>query len=769
MEFSYSYFNESEPIYQSHGCNNESGNSALADGGIGYTFTLNIVVWIIMVFIFFCARWRAAKNLVTSLNRSPGWASLYFHGSASAEEEEAFGHETTGVFSWIPFLFRLTDDNLRAIHGEDAIHFLSMERHLLVVLVVLMFFSIGIILPVNYTASSGADKINYTDETWFTKTTIANIKGRGDLYWVHSVFAVIYLLVIFLALWHFVKGYKKKRQDVQVSENVVLIRGLSKVTSDDALKDHFSSDYTVLDVQRVYDVHKLHSLNHKKKEAQKYKRIYEAVDEEFGKRATIREGIGKVCCCCKQYKHDAIEYYTGKEEEMCYKCEVERKKILREKELNAAFVTFSRASEAQDVVRNHGLLSTTSRRTGSFWIVSQAVVPEQIKWQNLHVTELWWWLRFIVINGLLFVLLFFFTTPSVILSSLPKLQNILHINFTLPSDVADNVFVTVYLPTLLLLLLASLLPVFVAFTCTWESHWFQYNEDQYVMRKTALYLFLIIVILPGLGLTSIDSLVAIKDTSGLNKILECIFLPSNGAFFVNYVLSSAFIGTGLELLRLPSLISYWWKWGTLKSLEGKKVALEEVKAPFAFGIEYAWIVTIFSVTVTFSIVCPLIVPFGILYFLMKYWVDKYNLYFVFEPAPFHGSTSIHFSAVNFSFGSGVILQFVILFYSILRSGSVDGNEIFSIIVVVFVLLGCIIYSVNLNSRVQKCYQSEEDASPIVSSEQDVESSVNKDEGVYLPEILKDELEKEKNVKKSASPVFRRYGSINDYSMPGEDS
>ena len=66
---------------------------------------------------------------------------------------------------------------------------------------------------------------------------------------------------------------------------MVLIRGLSKVTSDDALKDHFrhahtnsrlcnlsvfcyyyvfSSDYTVLDVQRVYDVHKLHSLNRKK-------------------------------------------------------------------------------------------------------------------------------------------------------------------------------------------------------------------------------------------------------------------------------------------------------------------------------------------------------------------------------------------------------------------------------------------------------------------------------------------------------------------------
>ena len=37
---------------------------------------------------------------------------------------------------------------------------------------------------------------------------------------------------------------------------------------------------------------------------------------------------------------------------------------------------------------------------------------------------------------------------------------------------------------------------------------------------------------------------------------RCVFLPDQGAFFVNYVIASAFIGNGMELLRLPGLVLY---------------------------------------------------------------------------------------------------------------------------------------------------------------------------------------------------------------------
>ncbi len=37
---------------------------------------------------------------------------------------------------------------------------------------------------------------------------------------------------------------------------------------------------------------------------------------------------------------------------------------------------------------------------------------------------------------------------------------------------------------------------------------------------------------------------------------ECIFLPDSGAFFVNYVITAAMTGAGLELIRFPELFWY---------------------------------------------------------------------------------------------------------------------------------------------------------------------------------------------------------------------
>lgn len=37
---------------------------------------------------------------------------------------------------------------------------------------------------------------------------------------------------------------------------------------------------------------------------------------------------------------------------------------------------------------------------------------------------------------------------------------------------------------------------------------------------------------------------------------QCVNLPDKGAFFVNYVVTSALIGTSLELIRFPELFMY---------------------------------------------------------------------------------------------------------------------------------------------------------------------------------------------------------------------
>lgn len=42
----------------------------------------------------------------------------------------------------------------------------------------------------------------------------------------------------------------------------------------------------------------------------------------------------------------------------------------------------------------------------------------------------------------------------------------------------------------------------------------------------------------------------------LSLYTRCVFLPDQGAFFVNYVITAGLVGSGMELLRLPGLLLY---------------------------------------------------------------------------------------------------------------------------------------------------------------------------------------------------------------------
>lgn len=47
-----------------------------------------------------------------------------------------------------------------------------------------------------------------------------------------------------------------------------------------------------------------------------------------------------------------------------------------------------------------------------------------------------------------------------------------------------------------------------------------------------------------------------RESAGAPGAYRCVFLPDNGAFFVNYVIASAFIGNAMDLLRIPGLLMY---------------------------------------------------------------------------------------------------------------------------------------------------------------------------------------------------------------------
>lgn len=128
------------------------------------------------------------------------------------------------------------------------------------------------------------------------------------------------------------------------------------------------------------------------------------------------------------------------------------------------------------------------------------------------------------------------------------------------------------------------------------------------------------------------------DSSMKRVFFRCVFLPDNGAFFVNYVIASAFIGNAMDLLRIPGLLMYMIRLCLARSAADRRnvkrvspaADWEEVggiKCPersltlpvwspqhqayeFQFGAAYAWMMNVFTVVMAYSITCPIIVPFG---------------------------------------------------------------------------------------------------------------------------------------------------------------
>uniref|UniRef100_A0A673JUW3 Transmembrane protein 63C n=1 Tax=Sinocyclocheilus rhinocerous TaxID=307959 RepID=A0A673JUW3_9TELE len=284
--------------------------------------------------------------------------------------------------------------------------------------------------------------------------------------------------------------------------------------------------------------------------------------------------------------------------------------------------------------------------------------------ENLSVCGSRWWLRCVLLNILLFLLLFFLTTPAIIVNTMDKF------NVTRPVESLRNPVITQFFPTLLLWAFSILLPFIVYYSSFFGYHWTRSGENQVTMHKCFLLLVFMVIILPSLGLSSLDLffrwLFDIHFLDETDVKFQCVFLPDNGAFFVNYVITSSLIGTAMELLRIPALLVYSLRLCFAKS-KAERIHVKRSQAyEFQFGLEYAWTMCIFSVSMTYSITCPIIVPFGLLYLVLKHMVDRYNIYYAYLPTKL--SQRIHSAAISQVVVAPILCMFWLLFFSVLRLG-----------------------------------------------------------------------------------------------------
>ncbi|XP_078675138.1 osmosensitive cation channel TMEM63C-like isoform X2 [Branchiostoma floridae x Branchiostoma belcheri] len=675
-------------------------------GGIPFNLGLNMAAWVLLLLLFAVLRkiaWDYGRLALMS-RADERWTSIFYGDhepppeGKNLDEETSVGRESReslsshpvapgihdrGFCSWVPAIFKIKDDMIAYKCGLDAVQYMTFQRYVLVLVTIITVFSIAVLLPVNFsgTQEGGPDQ--------FGRTTVSNLQSNNPLLWLHTVFSILYLIAIVLFMRHFTTNLQY-REEEHVTRTLFIRNMPIGLTDRELIKKHFMEAYpdaVVTDVQFTYNITKLMKLDKKRLAAQQAKIQTQRINERTGKPLTIKPMLcGKFCPTrCGVVEVDALEYYTQEEERLTAECEQEKKRSFQE-DLGMAFVTFNSDKVAARIVGDYRTFlkgppaasSVSTQVQSMHWTVDFAPAPDDVNWENLSISGVSWWFRVIIINIILLVFLFFLTTPAIILNTLDQW------NYKKLFDGLHSPLISQTLPTLLLWTLTAVLPVLVYRTSLLEGHWTKSGFNHSVMRKTFVFLLFMTLILPSLGLTSLKAFVEFALTpEGQQTKWACIFLPDNGAFFVNYVITSGFIGTSLELIRFPELILYAW-WLLLTRTEAEKHAVrQEIVYDFQFGTQYAWMMCIFTITTVYSITCPLIVPFGLIYMILKHLVDRYNIYYAYNPSRI--SPDIHNSAVNYVIAAAVLLQCSLLFFSIIRLGTLDAHTIVTALVLVMTL------------------------------------------------------------------------------------
>ncbi|XP_071376983.1 calcium permeable stress-gated cation channel 1 [Centroberyx affinis] len=685
-----------ERCYRSH--SRSSVLQGLPFGGVPTVLAINVVLWMFLLLIFSCLRkaaWDYGRLALVMENDS---LTSLFYGEPSEKEKSPSESSPSdsetkdmGFCSWLTSLYHMKDEEIRSKCGIDAVTYLSFQRHIILLMTVVCLLSLAVILPVNFSGNLLGDSPEN-----FGRTTLANVDAKDNFLWLHSVFALVYFIITLLCMAHH-SSRLEYREDEKVARTLMITSVPREISDPGLITKHFHEAYpscTVTDIRFCFNVHKLMRLDLERRKAMKGRLYFTTKAQKEGKIMIKTHPCAQIFCCdiCGFEQVDAEQYYSELEEKLTDEFNAEKNRISL-KRLGIAFVTFRDERMTAVIVKDYSRVhcrrrpqqsSITTVVQSQDWGVSYAPAPTDIIWENLSVCGSRWWLRCVLLNILLFLLLFFLTTPAIIVNTIDKF------NVTRPVESLRNPIITQFFPTLLLWAFSVLLPFIVYYSAFFESHWTRSGENQITMHKCFLLLVFMVIILPSLGLSSLDLFFRwLFDVNFLDEKdvkFQCVFLPDNGAFFVNYVITSSLIGTAMELLRIPALMVYALRLCFAKS-KAERIHVKRSQAyEFQFGLEYAWTMCIFAVSMAYSITCPIIMPFGLLYVILKHMVDRYNIYYAYVPTKL--SQWIHRAAINQVIVAPILCMFWLLFFSVLRLGPVHPITLFTFVS----LLSCIAFS-----------------------------------------------------------------------------
>ena len=121
-------------------------------------------------------------------------------------------------------------------------------------------------------------------------------------------------------------------------------------------------------------------------------------------------------------------------------------------------------------------------------------------------------------------------------------------------------------------------------------------------------------------------------------------IPPQANFFINYVMISSFTVHTMSLWRPVDVVIYWIKRKYFAKTSRERKELNK-PLEYPFNVYYAQTLLIFLIVISYSTISPLILPFGLAYFMLAYLSTRYNLIYVYQQT-YEGGGLLFPSVIN---------------------------------------------------------------------------------------------------------------------------
>jgi hypothetical protein len=280
----------------------------------------------------------------------------------------------------------------------------------------------------------------------------------------------------------------------------------------------------------------------------------------------------------------------------------------RDSSTGLAFVVCKTSAERDRILREFkgGDDECKSRR----WKLYRGVHPSEINWENLDKPRtLTGIVR--VFMDIAFILLFLvFITPTLFLQFIGDILTDLNMNAFLEG------FLSQYITALLLLIYQSvIIPFFINTMVTLENHEVKSKQIISAYKKFTIYNIFYLFLLPAVGIAFMDLIVGLITGDKAVQRGLALGITRSGQLLLNFMIHQVFISLPLGLLNIGRLISV--KLNAKKALNQYERVRAYEYGEYFWPYEYATIMTIFVILLCMSVVYPLILAIGMLYFTIR--------------------------------------------------------------------------------------------------------------------------------------------------------